>query len=203
MAFSVGLAMALGKAAVGIGKKVSGHLKSKNAGDPSLVDPTQSALVNLMQRERRAMSTGTSDAGARNTLAKDSKNVIRRSMLGGKRDLSDYIKLRAQGEAAITQSRAGERLGMLKNITDENRNMADRSMDLVALKGDRDRLSGEAQKQTASKNINAQIPVIQDALDSKLPDGRNKKGKDSLESEKGKDGLGSEIAKILKGLKGD
>jgi hypothetical protein len=158
--------MALGKAAVGIGKGIKGHLQSKNAGSAGLVDPTQSAMVNLMHRERRAMATGTSDAAARGNLAKEGKQITRRSILGGKRDLSQYIKLRAQNEKAIVEGRASERLGMLKSLTDETRNQADRSMDLVELQGDRDRLHGEAAKQTGGKNLMSQIPVLQEALEN-------------------------------------
>lgn len=167
MAFSVGLALALGKAASGIAKGIKGHMQTKNAGSAGLVDPTQTAMVNLMHRERRAMATGTSDAGARNSLAKDSKNLTRRSILGGKRDLGDYTKFRAANEAAITEARAGERLGMLKNLTEETRNQADRSMDLVELEGERQRTYGQAAKQTASKNFMSQVPALQEALQTK------------------------------------
>lgn len=164
MAFNWGLAFAIGNAAHGIRKGIMGSRTSRNAGSAALVDPTQAAMVNLMHRERRAIETGTSDSYARGQLAKEGKNIIRRGILGGKRDISQYSQLRAQNERAIAEGRANERLGILQNLTEETRNMADRSMDLVELAGDRQRLEGVSKQNTNQRNVMSQLPALQKAL---------------------------------------
>jgi hypothetical protein len=167
MGFNMGLAMAIGKMAHGVRKGVQGHMTSKSAGSAALVDPTQAAMVNLMHRERRAIETGSGGA-ARAELGRDTKTLMRRSILAGKRDLSDYSKFRAENEAAIVQGSATERLGLLKHINEETRNMADRSMDLVELAGERKRVSGEATKSNAAKNVASQLPALQNLLQTQM-----------------------------------
>lgn len=157
---SVALAMALGKAAFAGGKFIKGKMESKNAGGPTVVDPTKTALINTMQRERRALKTGTSDEGARDSADKNYKNLLTRSIKGGKRDLGDYSKLRAQQEMAITEATSNERLGLLKDITSETTDVANVKRDLVEVAATRKRLKGEAKQQTGGKNFMTQIPRI-------------------------------------------
>jgi hypothetical protein len=202
MGFNVGLAFAIGKAAHGIKKGIQGHLRTKSAGSAGLVDPTQSAMVNLMHRERRAMATGTSDEAARGALGRETKNIQRRSILGGKRDLSDYTKFRAANERAIVEGRASERLGMLKTLTDETRNQADRSMDLVELAGERERTYGQAAKQTGSKNFMSQLPALQEMLQSQSDKGDAHEGSNQDQGEKNKKFAGDMVKKVGGAIKG-
>lgn len=166
MAIALGTALALGKAAFSVGKAIKGKIDSKKAqaGGASSVDPSQSAMVNLMQRQRRALETGTSNTNVRNRSDKDLKTLQTRMIKGGKRDLGDYIKLKSANEQAIVQGTAAERLGLMGQLNKSTDNIANRRMDLVEAAKQKKMQDAEADKSTGSKNAKSQIPVLQEAL---------------------------------------
>lgn len=166
MAIAIGTALALGKAAFSVGKTIKGRMDSKNAqsSGAAAVDPSQSALVNLMQRQRRASETGTSNVGIRNRADKDFKTLQTRMIKGGKRDLGDYIKLKSATEGAITDATSKESLGLTQEINKRNLDIADRRMDLVEAAKAKKVQDAEAMISTGSKNAKSQAPALQEAL---------------------------------------
>ena len=166
MAIAIGTALALGKAAFSVGKTIKGRMDSKKAQGQgaAAVDPSQSALVNLRQRQRRASETGTSNVGIRNRADKDFNTLQRRLITGGKRDLGDYIKLKSATEGAITDATSKERLGLTQEINKVTQDVSDRRMDLVEADKYKKMQDAEALKSTGSKNAKSQAPALQEAL---------------------------------------
>lgn len=158
---------AVGSIVGGLNKATGKGKFGKGGGAPTLVDPRQSALVNLMQRERRAREVGTSDYAARIEAGKDVKRVLRNKARLGDSTLGDVSSYRTKIEDAITRGTAEERLGMLGPLVEETRNIADRQLDLVSLERERGLLKQTAATQNLQKNAAALAPTLMDAFKSK------------------------------------
>lgn len=156
MAVPIGAIIAGVSAVAGLAKdgKSKGKIgRGQGPGAPSLIDPRQQAMINQMQRERRAKLTGTSDVAARNAADKAVKNFMKNKARHGDSTVADIARYRSQIEDSIVRGTAEERTGMLGSIVDESRNVADRALDLQSLEYERGRLKETAKGQTLSKNL--------------------------------------------------
>jgi hypothetical protein len=143
--------------------------KRKGVGGASLVDPTQAAMVNQLQRERRGlqMGTGAGQAPARAEAAKQTKRFLRNRALMGGRNIADIADYRGRIESAITKGVAEERMGLLGPIVEQKENISKRKMDLLELEKERGLLKKEATGQNIDKNLSALAPTLMDAFKKK------------------------------------
>jgi hypothetical protein len=146
-------------------KGVTAAVKSgerKGIGGASLVDPRQQAMVNLMQRERQALKTGTSQTAARTDAAKQTKRFLRSRALMGGRNIADIADYGSRVEGAITKGVAEERMGLLGPLVEQTENISKRKMDLLELEKERGLLKKEARGQNLDKNITALAGTLGD-----------------------------------------
>lgn len=156
MAVPIGAIISAVGGIVGGLNKASGKGKfGKNIGAPSMVDPRQAAMINLMQAERRAAKTGTSSYSQRMGARKDIERILRRKALLGDSTLGDVSAYRTGIEQVITKGVAEERMGMLSPLVEQTENTAKRILDLESLNQERGLLKQEAGMQNLKKNATA------------------------------------------------
>lgn len=163
---------AVGAVSSGV-KAVSGAVKAKKAresGGPSLTDPNKAALINLMQRQRRAIESGTSDVGARGELGKTSKLMTKRTLLAGGRSVAPLRQLYRDTEAGIAAGSGEKSMNLLGHIVQGTGEQADRSMDLIGLKQQKDETQAAANRSVGGKNLFASGSELANILASRNAD---------------------------------